>query len=356
MADGHDATERTEAASPRLIARVREQGSRPHSRELIAACGLLGGLWALRLVAGPLVTRLMDCMRLDLSRVSVTYPLGASTRTLGSEPAGAMLPALAIVLLVTLAAAWFAAVCQVGLRFRPAVFGLDLNRLDPVTGLARIFSRDRAIASLTGILKGALVLAYGVHEIWAAVGRCVAMSAEPGGLFAAQLACAFLSLSTRIAAVLVVLGLVDYACAWGRWQTGLRMSRGELAAELREAEGDPAVRGRRRQRYAERAGDRSIASLTAADLIFTGKGRLTVAVGSRSAGTMVVLAKHIGTAADRLERAGRACGARRIRDDGIARALYRAGQVGTALSAELESQIAERRRRSERSLARALST
>ncbi len=49
----------------------------------------------------------------------------------------------------------------------------------------------------------------------------------------------------------LVMGIVDYAVNYWRFEKSLRMTRDELKQEMREAEGDPAIK-RRRRSFAQR--------------------------------------------------------------------------------------------------------
>jgi flagellar biosynthesis protein FlhB len=144
--------------------------------------------------------------------------------------------------------------------------------------------------------------------------------------FAGQAAETILTIGTRLALSLVALGLLDYARAWWSWHRQMQMSRAELRADTREAEGDPLMKKWRRQHQMERSRSRALAVLQHSDVVFVGKGRLAVATRGTGPASAVVVAKAIGPAADRLVQTARSCCARIVRDDTTARALYRGDQ------------------------------
>jgi len=69
------------------------------------------------------------------------------------------------------------------------------------------------------------------------------------GLAPDSLADQFFAVLLRVSIIILALGLADYALRWAVWYKRMRMTRAEWLAELKEHEGDPAVRTQLRQRH-----------------------------------------------------------------------------------------------------------
>ncbi len=254
MAGDHDGTERTEPASPRLIARAREHGPRPYSRELVAACTLAAALVAARFACRPMVERALEQVRGDLSRARLDTTPSAFLLECRRDAIGVVLRLAAVLALPALAAALVSSV-QTGGGFHLERLVPDPMRLNPVAGLARMVSRERWALSLAALGKWCAVTGFVAWSVWGELGQIAGAASRSRELLIGQFAGAFAGVCTRLVLVLLALGALDYGRAWWAWRAGMRMSRAELVAEMREVEGDPTLRARRRARRAERAGN-----------------------------------------------------------------------------------------------------
>lgn len=337
-----DDIERTEAASPRLVAQARERGIWPRSGELVVACVLFAGVLTLRFAGGNVAIALAEMIRDSLGRRAIVESAGEPKSLIAGASAASFGWAV-LLMAAPLTAAVVAWVAQVGLRLRPEVFVPDVNRLNPATGIARLISLAGLRAAAFGVAKWLVLAMLAAWWLWQAVTRVTSPAAGPDE-WTAQLAGAVLDALTKLAVALVVVGLADYAAAWWRWLGEMRSSREEQRIEQRESEGDPQLRGRRRQRQSERAGSRVDKLLAADDVILIGKGRLAVALRRNPAGEWLIVAKSVGPAADRLQRAARSRNARVVRDDSLARAAFRSGQPGDSLAQDTTAAITDRLR------------
>lgn len=343
MASERDNVEQTEAPSPRLITRARDRGFWPRSRELMAACCLLAAVLGLRLAGSALAGGLA---RFTEAQLVLEPPVDSDAAMAASgESIRRLVPVVLLVLAIPAAAACVTGVAQVGLRFRPAALLPDLSHLSPAQGLARVFSARRALGSLAGTARWAAFVAAAAWCLWQAVGKFNEVG-EPGRpQFASRLAECVLDLATKLAFVLVALSLADYAAGWWWWHRELRMTRAEAAVEQREAEGDPTLRRRRRQRQLDRAAGRSDRQLSPGDCLVVGKGRIAVAVRPFARDRATIIAKAIGPSADRLRQAARRHDAPVVSDDTLAQTLYRRTKAGDPLAAELALQLSQQKLR-----------
>jgi flagellar biosynthetic protein FlhB len=209
-----------------------------------------------------------------------------------------------------------------------------------------MFSRSGVTRSLGGLCKWLVLLAAALVWLWLDIRRFAAHASQSPQVLVADVAAALAATGTKMAIALVLTGLVDYGVAWWSWTRQTRLTRTELAAELREAEGHPLVRSRRRQAHSERVDRRGRRALDPGDLLLVGAGRLAVAVRGipQSTGPPMqaparIVLRGVGTAAERLRQAARALRIQVIRDDAVARALYRAGRSAEPVGLELAARI-----------------
>ncbi|MBI5561963.1 MAG: EscU/YscU/HrcU family type III secretion system export apparatus switch protein [Deltaproteobacteria bacterium] len=244
------AGERTEAPSEQGRERARRVGRAPVSREVaafvVALAGVLlfyyAGAWMLMGAAG-LMQRSFKAIAL-LNPGGMTVDHGAALLR-GAAYAFAYLAAPVVMLPVAAALSYMA---QNGFLAAPGALAPDAGRLNPFNGVKRLLSGAAAAKTL---LKAA-VIGYAVYasaaQEWGALPALVDM--EPAGVMGYMGAMVFAMMRKSLWALFAIAAL-DYAYERWAFERSLRVTREELMAELRESEGDPALRERIRRAQQE---------------------------------------------------------------------------------------------------------
>jgi flagellar biosynthesis protein FlhB len=232
------------------------------------------------------------------------------------------------------AAAMAAGLVQTRGLLAPGALRWRTDRLDPVAGLRRLASPAAAVDGLLRAAQALLALALGALTL---AGLAPALAAAPslgaGGagavVFRTARAAAGLLLATLAAA-----GGADLFLSRWRHARTLRMTRPEVARDLREEEGDPWLRAQRRRSHAALLASGSPPRPVC---VVVNPTRLAVALGHRrgSDEAPVVLAKRAGAAAGALRRRARRSGLPVVRDPALARALWSLAEVGESIPEEL---------------------
>jgi len=131
-------------------------------------------------------------------------------------------------------------------RVRP-----QASRLNPFENTRRLFSAGTGVAALKTAVKLALI-GYAVYA--GAVSQAPLLPVMAGMDAAAAagfMAGSVFTMMTGVLWVLLAIAVIDYACERWLFERSIMVSRAELKAEAREAEGDPAMRGRIRRAQAE---------------------------------------------------------------------------------------------------------
>jgi flagellar biosynthetic protein FlhB len=262
---------RTEPATPRKLARAREQGQTPRSPDLIVAGGLLALAGSLLAFGGLLFAALVALLRHAL--------------LLAAEPGG---PALALVasrlwetavlvsvpLCAIAIGAALAGFVQVGPSFVAAAFAPDAQRIDPVERLRGMFAPERWLEVAWTLLKFLALLAVGAGVLWSGLSGLVATQVGSVPHAVAVLCALLLALMLRTSLMALLLGAVDLVYRHLRHRQQQRMSRHELAQERRETYGVPEHRERRQRLKHEALLAASLADLQQARvLLLDGTGR-----------------------------------------------------------------------------------
>jgi flagellar biosynthetic protein FlhB len=333
--DAPDAADRSEAATPRRIERAREQGQVALSREATGFAALLAAALAAWLVLPGQGTELMKAMRALLSR--------AHELDMADGAAGLAWHALLMIAVVA-GAAGMAAVGATLLQTRGLVAATPLapklDKVNPWSGLKRLFG----IEALTEFLRSLIKLGLVGAALWIALGDPMALEAalhQPVGAMLGEAAhqAARLMIATLVAFAGVA--LLDLLWMRLRLLQQLRMTRQELREEMKENEGDPLLRAKRRQIRESRARVRMMAAVPRAAVVITNPTHYAVALSYEGGDAAPkVVAKGVDDLAARIRAKAEESGVPLVANPPLARALHRV-EIGAEIPAEHYQAVAE---------------
>lgn len=341
MAEESD-LERTEQASPRRLEQAREEGQVPRSREVGAFLILIVAAAAFWLIGPWMVQRLLAVFRRGLQ---VDQSLAHDPSLVLLRLADVSLDGLLIcapLFVALLVAALLAPFFLGSWSFSPKALLPDLGRLDPLAGLARVFSWSGLVELLKAVAKASLLGGVAVWVLWNERDDLLAMFAQslPAGLASAGHLLTFTFFVIVAAMSLIV--AVDVPFQLWHYHDKLKMSRQELKQEGKELEGNPEVKGRIRRLQREAARKRMMAAVPMADVIVTNPTHYAVAVAYKSGmRAPKVLAKGMGEIALTIRRIAGENEIPMIEAAPLARALYRHVELDAEIPATLYAAVAE---------------
>jgi flagellar biosynthetic protein FlhB len=150
-------------------------------------------------------------------------------------------------------------------------------------------------------------------------------------------------LAVRLGLVLLVLALLDYAYQRWNWWRHLKMTKQEIKDELRNMEGDPLIRQRRRRAQLQLAIQRISAAVPQSDVVVTNPTEFAVALAydEQTMAAPRVTAKGQDFLALRIRQLAQQHGVPIVQRPPLARALYAAVEVGQEVPPMFYRAIAE---------------
>jgi len=241
--DLSDEDDRTEEPSQRRLDSARDEGQLPLGRDVSSVAGLLAGAAAL-VALGP---------RLVASLVHLVAETARTPDAALSSHAGLFLePAVLTLAIVSVpvAAGSVAQLVQTGGGLWPHLPLPDPERLTQHSP-ARLFQAETWQDLGLSLVKIGAVLAALYTPASEGMKRVVALTGAPLPAQAAGLSDALFSAGIRVAVALVVVAAGDLALSRWRFFKRLRMTKDEAKREVKEDEGDPMLRGRRKRKHRE---------------------------------------------------------------------------------------------------------
>ncbi len=236
--------EKTELPTPKKVRDARQKGQVAKSQEVVTAVSLMaviGYLWA----AWGIITAKLIAM-LDIAGQLVT----GSPQTLDDaiyitawETVIVMLPVVGITIFAAIAANYM----QIGSVFALEGIMPKLDKISPGAGFKRIFSMKQVIELLKSVLKIVFLSTLLYLVVRDAIGPLV-YSVECGMSCVSTLSGSLMGQTLAYTAVaFIVVALADFAYQRHAYTKSLMMTKDEVKREYKESEGDPHIKGKRKQ-------------------------------------------------------------------------------------------------------------
>lgn len=293
MAENQDGQEKTEEATSKRREDSRRDGEVARSKELSTAVLLLAGGMALLVFGGWMASKglALFAFNFDLQRDDVLTH-DAMFRHLKTSVLQAMLVVLPLLATLFLAGA-MSQIMVGGWNYTLKALMPKFSKMNPISGIARIFSKNSMVEFVKSVAKVLLVggtsffIIWGLKEQFAALG---AMALEPAIAKGSYLVIwSFLAISLSLILVVVI------DVPWQLYQHNekLKMTRQEVKDEYKNTEGKPEVKSRIRRMQMEMAQRRMMADVPNADVVITNPSHYAVALkyNEQGSGAPLVLAK-----------------------------------------------------------------
>jgi flagellar biosynthetic protein FlhB len=250
----------------------------------------------------------------------------------------ALLP-VGLVLTASFACALVAGVVQSGgLQLHSNALEPKFSRLNPVTNVKNLLSLRSAMRLVKSLIPAVtmVMLGWGALKALLLTIPVMSMMRLPATVTTAY------GLAVDAGWVMLAWSALDYATEWRSWNQRLKMTKQEIREEMKEAMGNPEVKGRIRQIQRAMRKRKVKADMSRASVVITNPTHYAVAL-EFSVETMqapIVLAKGRDLFAAEIREEARWAGVPIIENPPLARSLYRMVEVGQSIPFELYSAVA----------------
>jgi flagellar biosynthetic protein FlhB len=225
-------------------------------------------------------------------------------------------------------------VLQTGPVFSAEPLKPDFSRLNPATGIKRLFSARTLFDLLKTLAKLLLYLTIVYLFLHAVLANLPTFYYRSPQGQAVEFGLEVKRLVSYLALGAILIAAADLGFSRWEYLRRMRMSRRELKDELRRREGDPQVRRRRRELQREmRRRSASLGKVKDSDVLITNPTHLAVALKYRRGQAIApeVTAKGAGDLALQMRAAAFRHRVPVVPNPRLARALYREVRIGRAI-------------------------
>ena len=341
MAD--ESAEKTEEPTSRRLEKARNEGQLARSIELPVAAMSLGAVGFFSLMGGWLFNGMSQ---LFVSQLEFDRKITDKAELLPGLFAQAVIDAFLLILPIMLMMYFIAIVSTVlsgGMVFSMGMLAPKFSKLNPLSGLKRIFGTKALIELGKAIVKfvvvgGILLLQVSNHmdELLSLANMDLSQAMAIAGKLIVD-ACFWLAMG------LVLIALADVPIQQYQVHKKLMMSRQEVRDEMKDSEGRPEVKQKIKQRQREMANNKMMAKVKDADVVITNPQHFAVALSydPNGEGAPILLAKGSDEMARRIREEAQAHAVELFPAPELARALYFTTQVDEPIPEGLYHAVAQ---------------
>lgn len=341
--------EKTEEPTAKKLQDARKEGQVAKSKEIGNAFGIMALFLIVRYYAGTLGNSLIDFLGGIYNQIPdaiMMYDGQIPTATIFAILRNTMLRILLLLAPILLVSAVLAFLCNVvQVKWRPTAKPLTpkFNKLNPVKGFGRIFSKNAIVELIKSLVK-LLVIGWMVYsQIKDKISQLFLLYdislTQAIGLIGETV----YDIGIRIAAVYMVIALADFAYQKWKFKSDMRMTKQEVKDEYKNQEGDPQIKGKQRQRMREASMRRMMQELPEADVVITNPTHYAVAIkyDPDKYDAPYVIAKGEDYLAQKIKEVARENDVEIVENKPLARMLYANVDIGGLVPPELYQAVAE---------------
>lgn len=338
---GND-SEKTEQPTGQRLQKARDEGNVAKTREMSAALTFIGMAIFMYYYTPMLATDLSRFMREAF--ISLYQPLDIKTATkLTLEcmifMTKVLAPIMGLMIIINVAAN----VMQFGFLISSKAIEIKFDKLDPIKGFGKIFSKRSLVELLKSLFKIFVIGLASFYIIKDKVPTIIRLNNSDmmdGIVFFLMIA---FELFLKIGVIVLILAIIDFM--YQKWQNNeeLKMTKQEVKEEFKQMEGDPLIKQKIRSMQREMARKRMMEDVPKSDVVITNPTHFAVALRYSPGDDRapIVTAKGQRLLALRIRETARKSGVLVHEDPPLARTLFKTVDIGDEIPENLYKAIAE---------------
>ncbi|MBF8262658.1 MAG: sctU [Parachlamydiales bacterium] len=335
--------EKTEKATPKKLRDARKKGQVAKSQDFSSAFTFITSMGATIMAAGFLYNQIATFT------LTMFRSIG-NTGDFESRAPGYLfhtiqtilitsLPIVVIVAIVGVVANFFV----VGPTFSFEAMKFDLKKLNPIEGIKQKFKLKTLVELIKSILKitGAAIIIYFI--IWNALPQIISTVAMPPAASSKVVRDFLINATIQVGIFFVLIALFDLFFQRQQFAKEMKMEKFEVRQEYKDTEGDPMIKGKRREMFREIAYQEGPRAARRARAIITNPTHIAVALKYDPAEepAPIILTMGVGYLADQIIKIGLENKIPIMRNVELARNLYTNGAISQYIPEDTYDAVAE---------------
>ncbi|MCL2225040.1 MAG: flagellar biosynthesis protein FlhB [Defluviitaleaceae bacterium] len=339
--------EKTETATPKKRKKTRDEGQVAKSQEVSTATMLIVGFFALSLFAGGILEDILDVFRnnRDFFNPNMAYTFcGLSIARHVAWGMGRVIMIALPMFIVTTIVILIMNFLQVGWNPTTKPLKPKFSAMNPLKGFKKIVSLQSLVTFVKSMLKIIFVGIVAYFILITELDTIPAILVMPFVEVLGYIGDLIVTLGISIGVLFIFIAIFDYAYMKWKHEKDIRMSKHEVKEEWKQAEGNPQIKQKIRQKMREASMRRMMQNVPQADVIITNPTHYAVALKYDMlgmGGAPVLIGKGVDFMAKRIREAGIEHDIPIIENPPLARALYAQVEIDDEIPEELYVAVAE---------------
>lgn len=338
-----DKENKTEDATPKKLQDAKKKGQIAKSGDLNGASGFFIFTILITSLGNYLLQNSYTYMKLSIARTPSTDITERFLRNIFLDDLVSAIRMLLPFFAVAMVVGIIANLIQVGFIFTVEPLKPNIKKLNPIEGFKNMFSKKTFLTLIKNLMKLVLIFYLAYKTLSTEFVRIL----NTGNIGTEKLFPFFLEfikdISIDIAIVMFLLGIMDYVLERQEWKKNLRMSKQDIKDEHKQMEGDPEIKGKRKQKQREISMGRMIQDMEDSTVVITNPTHLSVVLkyDSEKDKAPLVTAKGADHLAKKIREKAKEYKIPIIENKPLARTMYKDVDIGDTVPTELYQAIAE---------------
>ncbi len=276
MASKDKGADKTEQPTAKKLRDARKEGNVSKSKELTSTVLVLGWLVGAWLLMGFMYARIAALFEQSLEAIQL--PFNDAVQRLAISALDALLwltlPLLALAVFLGVVVEFL----QVGPIATFAKIKPDLSKLNPAEGIKKMFSMDNLVELVKSIGKSAALLFIGFLVLRGLLPELMQLPYAPPAAMGTAIWQGLMQIGIWTIFVFFFVSVLDASYQKFSYLKQLRMSRRDIRQEVKENEGDPYIKSRRRQLHQEWSQQNMLNAVRGSNVVVTNPTHIAIAL------------------------------------------------------------------------------
>ena len=334
--------EKTEDATPKKKSDSRKKGQVAKSKEVPLALTLLTCTMLLALLSGYVGNELKETLYhfLNIEFTELSY---SSLRNLMITVLVRIALTFLPVVIPIMVMGVFGNYIQVGFLFTGEPLKPKLSKLNPISGFKKIFSSRTVVELVKQLIMVTIVGFIGysfVKENFTSLLKIGYLSVSS---IPKEFSRLVVEIFVKVSMIMIAVAAADYFYQFYMHKKDLKMTKQEIKEEFKQAEGDPQIKSKIKQKQREIASKRMMASVPDATVVITNPTHIAVALkyDEGGEGAPKVVAKGADYTAIKIKEIAKENDVPIIENKPLARLMYKEVEIDGEISVDMYQAVAE---------------
>lgn len=336
--------EKTEEATPKKKSDAKKKGQIPRSKE-VSTVFSTGAILLIIITLGSYIvnnlkTVLIHYFSSDFQITLTENEINNLFVTTAMKFVEIFLPIAIPILVVGIAAS----LMQTGFVNSKEALKPSFSKINPIKGFKNMFSMRKLVDLAKNLVVVGCLGYVGVGFMTDNYERIMKLGALYFPTFGVEFKSLLVGIFSKILIVLVVIAAADYFFQWKMHNKDMKMSKQEVKDESKQAEGDPHVKGKRKQKQREMAMNRMMQAVPDATVVITNPTHLALAIKYEQGGGVTapkLIAKGADNIALKIKEVAKENKVPIIEDRPLARLMYETLEVDQEIPPDMYKAVAE---------------